>query len=134
MKHLNFFFYFILVVFLSACSSGSEDIPNPSPIPEPTGEYIPKTLGSSAIGYDPLTLFTDQTCSALKTGITDEDIKACKSDFHKNIALYLKTGKYPSEFKKCFHQIKQIRDFLCKYHQDNHQPCKRGHGCLLVSA
>ena len=49
MKHLNFFFYFILVVFLSACSSGSEDIPNPSPIPEPTGEYIPKTLGSSAI-------------------------------------------------------------------------------------
>ena len=99
MKHLNFFFYFILVVFLSACSSGSEDIPNPSPIPEPTGEYIPKTLGSSAIGYDPLTLFTDQTCSALKTGITDEDIKACKSDFHKNIALYLKTGKYPSEFR-----------------------------------
>ena len=99
MKHLNFFFYFILVVFLSACSSGSEDIPNPSPIPEPTGEYIPKTLGSSAIGYDPLTLFTDQTCSALKTGITDEDIKACKSDFHKNIALYLKAGKYPSEFR-----------------------------------
>lgn len=99
MKHLNFFFYFILVGFLSACSSGSEDIPNPSPIPEPTGEYIPKTLGSSAIGYDPLTLFTDQTCSALKTGITDEDIKACKSDFHKNIALYLKAGKYPSEFR-----------------------------------
>lgn len=99
MRHLNFFFYFILVVFLSACSSGSEDIPNPSPIPEPTGEYIPKTLGSSAIGYDPLTLFTDQTCSALKTGITDEDIKACKSDFHKNIALYLKAGKYPSEFR-----------------------------------
>lgn len=99
MKHLKFFFYFILVVFLSACSSGSEDIPNPSPIPEPTGEYIPKTLGSSAIGYDPLTLFTDQTCSALKTGITDEDIKACKSDFHKNIALYLKAGKYPSEFR-----------------------------------
>lgn len=99
MKHLNFFLYFILVVFLSACSSGSEDIPNPSPIPEPTGEYIPKTLGSSAIGYDPLTLFTDQTCSALKTGITDEDIKACKSDFHKNIALYLKAGKYPSEFR-----------------------------------
>lgn len=99
MRHLNFFLYFILVVFLSACSSGSEDIPNPSPIPEPTGEYIPKTLGSSAIGYDPLTLFTDQTCSALKTGITDEDIKACKSDFHKNIALYLKAGKYPSEFR-----------------------------------
>lgn len=99
MKHLNCLFYLLLITFLSACSSNSEDILDPDPTPGVTGEYIPKTLGSSAYEFDPLTLFTDQTCSVLKTGVTEKDIKACKSDFHKNIALYLKAGKYPSEFR-----------------------------------
>lgn len=90
----------LFTTFLTtACSSGSEDIPEPGPEPGVSGEYTPKTLGNSAYGFDPLTLFTDATCSALKTGITDSDIKTCKSEFHKNIALYMKAGKYPSEFR-----------------------------------
>lgn len=49
--------------------------------------------------FDPLTLFADQACSALKPGITDEDIAACPSLFFRNIAIYMKNGKYPSEFR-----------------------------------
>lgn len=49
--------------------------------------------------FDPLTLFTDKACSALKPGVTDADIAACPSLFFRNIALYMKSGKYPSEFR-----------------------------------
>lgn len=47
--------------------------------------------------FDPLTLFRDKACSALKPGVTDEEIAACKSTFFKNIAMYMKAGKYPVE-------------------------------------
>lgn len=101
MKLKECLYYLLLISFLSACSSDNEDIPGPDPTPGPgiTGEYTPKKLGNAAFGFDPLTLFTDASCSALKAGITDEDIKACKSDFHKNIAQYMKAGKYPAEFR-----------------------------------
>lgn len=49
--------------------------------------------------FDPLTLFTDPTCSELKPGITDEEIENCTYSFYKNIAYYLKAGKYPKEFR-----------------------------------
>lgn len=49
--------------------------------------------------FDPLSLFTDLACTALKPGITDKEINDCKSIFFKNIALFMKNGKYPSEFR-----------------------------------
>lgn len=49
--------------------------------------------------FDPLTLFVDKACSALKPGVTDADIAACPSLFFRNIALFMKNGKYPSEFR-----------------------------------
>ena len=49
--------------------------------------------------FDPLTLFTDGTCSELKPGLTDEEIENCPYSFYKNIAYYMKQGKYPAEFR-----------------------------------
>lgn len=49
--------------------------------------------------FDPYTLFSDATCSELKPGITDEEIENCSYSFYKNIAYYLKAGKYPKEFR-----------------------------------
>lgn len=49
--------------------------------------------------FNPLSIFTDVTCSELKTGITDEEIQAIANPFYKNIALYMKSGEYPSEFR-----------------------------------
>ena len=49
--------------------------------------------------FDPLTLFTDGICSALKPGVTDADIAACPSLFFRNIAIFMKNGKYPAEFR-----------------------------------
>ena len=46
-------------------------------------------------GFDPLTLFTDETCSELKSGITEEAINACQYPFFKNIAFYMYNDKYP---------------------------------------
>lgn len=49
--------------------------------------------------FDYSVLFTDQTCSELKPGVTDEDIENCSYSFYKNIAYYMKAGKYPDEFR-----------------------------------
>lgn len=49
--------------------------------------------------FDPLTVFTDRSCSELKPGISESDINNIKSAFFKNMALTMKNGKYPSEFR-----------------------------------
>lgn len=49
--------------------------------------------------FDPTTLFTDETCSELKPGVTDQDIENCSYSFFKNIAYYMKQGKYSKEFR-----------------------------------
>lgn len=49
--------------------------------------------------FDPLTLFTDATCSELRTGITETEINVCQYPLYRTIALYLLEGKYPSEFR-----------------------------------
>lgn len=87
----------LMALCITSCSD-NEDLPSPPTI-ETTGEYVPGTLGKTPQPFDPLTLFTDKTCSELKAGITDEDIQACKVDFYRRIALYLKAGKYPEEFR-----------------------------------
>lgn len=49
--------------------------------------------------FDPLTLFTDATCSELKSGVTSVDIDSCRFPFYKNIALHMLAGTYPAEFR-----------------------------------
>ena len=49
--------------------------------------------------FDPLSLFTDRACSALRPGVTDEDIRSCGSEFFRNMAAYMKAGRYPTEFR-----------------------------------
>ena len=49
--------------------------------------------------FDPLTLFTDGTCSELKPGITEAEINACEYPLYRTVALYLIEGKYPFEFR-----------------------------------
>lgn len=52
-----------------------------------------------ASNFDPLTLFTDETCSELKDGITQTDIDNCVNGFYRDIASQLLDGTYPSEFR-----------------------------------
>lgn len=49
--------------------------------------------------FDPLSLFTDATCSELKAGITEAEIEHCSSSFYKNMAYYMFVNKYPKEFR-----------------------------------
>ena len=49
--------------------------------------------------FDPLSLFTDVTCSKLKEGITKEDISNCKFPFYQNLAFYMLNGKYETDFR-----------------------------------
>jgi hypothetical protein len=53
----------------------------------------------NAESFDYSTLFTDETCSELKPGISETDIDACKYPLFKNIAYYMSRNKYPQEFR-----------------------------------
>lgn len=107
----------LVVLCLYACSSGGEDIPQPEPTPEILGEYKPETLGYPTSDFDPLSLFTDMTCSELKGGITDADINACKVAFYKKIAQYLKAGAYPKEFRIQEYKAYPHPDMMAKTHK-----------------
>lgn len=50
-------------------------------------------------GFDPLTIFTDESYSELKEGVTEDDILSIKATFFKNMAYYIYLGVYPSEFR-----------------------------------
>lgn len=49
--------------------------------------------------FNPLTLFTDATCSELKDGITETEIEACGNPFYETIAKAMLAGTYPREFR-----------------------------------
>lgn len=49
--------------------------------------------------FDYSSLFTDETCSELKTGIAEADIEKCEFPFFKNLAYYMLKGKYDTEFR-----------------------------------
>lgn len=49
--------------------------------------------------FDVLSMFTDRSCSELKTGITLKDVEQCQSAFFKNMAYYMLQGKYPKDFR-----------------------------------
>lgn len=50
-------------------------------------------------GFDPTELFTDATCSELKAGIGESEIKAYPYVFFKNIAEHMLKKTYPQEFR-----------------------------------
>lgn len=49
--------------------------------------------------FDWTTLFADEVCSKLKDGITQEQIDACEHPFFKNLANYMITNRYSTEFR-----------------------------------
>lgn len=49
--------------------------------------------------FDYRTLFTDETCSELKAGITESDIQKTKDVFFGNLAYYMLQKKYDTEFR-----------------------------------
>lgn len=54
---------------------------------------------SGAKKFDPLTIFTDLSCSELKPEITDKNIKKISDPFYKDIAAKLKSDTYDKEFR-----------------------------------
>lgn len=58
-------------------------------------EFYKKNIGN----FDPFTIFTDMTCSDLKSGITEQDIQAISNPFYRTIAMYMKNNEYPAEFR-----------------------------------
>lgn len=55
--------------------------------------------GHSSQSFDTSTLFADDICTALKNGITLEEIEACPYPFFKNIALYMYNDCYETDFR-----------------------------------
>ncbi len=48
---------------------------------------------------DPLSIFTDETCSELKSGITEKDINNISNVLYKSIAYFMFKKEYPREFR-----------------------------------
>ncbi len=49
--------------------------------------------------FDPKTLFTDDLCTDLRADVTDAQIQACSDPFFRNLAFYIKQGKYSKDFR-----------------------------------
>uniref|UniRef100_S0DFS6 Carbohydrate binding module family 32 protein n=1 Tax=termite gut metagenome TaxID=433724 RepID=S0DFS6_9ZZZZ len=58
-------------------------------------QFFRKTVDS----FDYSTLFTDITCSELKSGVTRADIEGISNQFYKELALEILNGDYNSEFR-----------------------------------
>lgn len=56
-------------------------------------------FGKSSQAFDTSTLFKDELCTALKAGVTLEEIEACPYPFFKNIALYMYYDCYETNFR-----------------------------------
>lgn len=113
---LNWGCILLMTLGIAACSSENNEEPT-LPNPEELGEYTPVTLGQKPQPFDPLSLFTDKTCSELKAGITDADIHNCEVNFYRNIALYMKAGKYPKEFRVQEYKAYPHPDIQSKTHK-----------------
>ena len=57
------------------------------------------TMHSSAKSFDPLTVFTDLSCSELKPGVTTRNINKIADPFYRNIATKMSSGTYDAEFR-----------------------------------
>lgn len=67
------------------------------------GDFISCTemefFGKSSDVFDASTLFKDELCTALKEGVTLEEIEACAYPFFKNIALYMYYDCYETDYR-----------------------------------
>lgn len=64
----------------------------------------------SSIPYDYLEVFTDHSCSELKTGVTEADLDKIPDLFYKNMALAIFKGTYDREYR--------IQDYRPYQHPD----------------
>lgn len=98
---------------INLSSGGATRIVFPQPVIQPKGVrfIVSETSGNYLIvkemefyrqnpeNYDPLNLFTDITCTELKSGVTEEKINACPDPLFRNIAYYMHADKYPRDFR-----------------------------------
>lgn len=64
--------------------------------------------------FDYLTVFTDHTCSQLKSGITEAQIQAIENPFFRNLANEIFKGEYDSEFRVQSYRSWQHPDIMAK--------------------
>ncbi|WP_294481803.1 M60 family metallopeptidase [uncultured Bacteroides sp.] len=78
-------------------------------------EFYTKNLDT----FDYKTLFEDEICSKLKTGITETDIENCKYPFFKNLAYYMLQGKYDDAFRVANYKAYPNPDIQSETHKTN---------------
>lgn len=70
---------------------------------ETSGEYViikeMEFYRKNPENYNPLELFTDITCTELKSGITEKEINSCPDPLFRNIAYYMFVDEYPGDFR-----------------------------------
>jgi hypothetical protein len=64
--------------------------------------------------FDYLSIFTDPTCSELKSSISEALIKAVENSFFRDLALEIYRGEYDSEFRIQSYRSWQHPDFMAK--------------------
>lgn len=64
--------------------------------------------------FDFLTIFTDNTCSQLKSGITEAQIKAIENSFFRDLAMEIFKGEYDPEFRVQSYKAWQHPDIMAK--------------------
>lgn len=69
--------------------------------------------------FDPSVLFTDETCSELKQGVTEKEILRCRVPEFKEIALKLYRGTYDREFRIQEYKEYQHPDIMGRQNKTN---------------
>lgn len=69
--------------------------------------------------FDYTTIFNDETCSALKSGIKIEDINSVKDDFYRNLALEIFNKTYEDEFRVQTYSSYQHPDIQARINKTN---------------
>jgi hypothetical protein len=64
--------------------------------------------------FDYLTIFTDNTCSQLKSGIGEAQIRAISNQFFRDLAYEIYKGEYDNEFRVQSYQSWQHPDIMAK--------------------
>ncbi|MDR2130963.1 MAG: M60 family metallopeptidase [Odoribacteraceae bacterium] len=83
----NRLFLSTVVALCAACSDG--ELPDVTP-------NLPPRPGT----FNPITIFTDRSCTALRDEVTKELIEStCDDKIYRSIALQLLDGTYPAEFR-----------------------------------
>ncbi|MDR0766426.1 MAG: M60 family metallopeptidase, partial [Odoribacteraceae bacterium] len=80
-------FYLFLIILFESCSG--DDLPEITP-------NLPPRPGT----FNPTLIFTDQSCTALREGVTKALVDSiCDNKMYREMALQMLDGTYPSEFR-----------------------------------